>query len=95
MCLRIPVIISSVILSISLSVGGTSLVFAQEGNGQVVDSETGYVIPYTKVESDTGHLFTAFDGKFNYTPGDHLHITHPLYDLSDISTSYDELSFSV
>ena len=95
MCLRIPVIISSVILSISLSVGGTSLVFAQEGNGQVVDSETGYVIPYTKVESDTGHLFTAFDGKFNYTPGDHLHITHPLYESSDIFTSRDELSLTI
>ncbi len=95
MCLRIPVIICSVILSISLFVGSASLIFAQEGTGQVVDSETGYVIPFTKVESDTGHLFTAIDGKFNYTPGEHLHITHPLYESSYISTGHDELSLII
>lgn len=84
-----------VVMLFALSYGNSPEVFAQEGEGQVVDSETGYVIPFTKVESDTGHLFTAYDGKFNYIPGNRLHITHPLYESSDISTGYDELSLTI
>ena len=84
-----------VVILVALTCGNSLEIYAQEGKGQVVNSETGFVIPFTKVESDTGHLFTAFDGKFNYTPGKHLHITHPLYESSDISTSYKELSLII
>lgn len=58
----------------------------QRGKGQIIDAETGFVIPFVKVESNTESVFSAYDGEFSYSPGDSLYFTHPVYEARGITT---------
>ncbi len=70
-------------------------VLGQKGKGLVVDSETGFVIPFVKIQSDTGVIFTAYDGEFHYSPGARLFLTHPLYESKSIAISPNDTTTTI
>ncbi len=69
-----------------------TVVLGQTGRGKIIDSETGFVIPFVKIQQNEKEIFTAYDGEFYFDPGTELHVTHPLYEEKTVAVEPGDTS---